>query len=361
MYKHVQPTQRAGEPGIGGYTMVQDGTLTTEHEERSAERHTGRYVPGQDATGRTAMLQDIDGIAEERAGEDHPTWWDPAHVAGGTEHDPTAVNAALAVLELTLSGRGTGAMPAEVGAPPRVSVVIPALNEAKNLPYVFARLPQDVYEVILVDGHSTDDTVAVARALYPAVRVVHQTRRGKGNALRCGFTACRGDIIVMLDADGSTSGAEIPRFVAALRDGADFAKGSRFLRGGGSVDITGLRHLGNWGLTCLVNLLFGTRYTDLCYGYNAFWRHCLHAIRVDCDGFEVETLMNIRVAQAGLRICEVPSMEGQRIHGVSNLNAWRDGRRILKTILSERFAWRMAPPLPQLEVDPEPAQEGVVA
>jgi glycosyltransferase involved in cell wall biosynthesis len=239
-------------------------------------------------------------------------------------------------------------------------VVIPALNEAKNLPHVFARLPRDVYEVILVDGHSTDDTVAVARALYPEVRVVQQTRRGKGNALRCGFAACRGDIIVMLDADGSTSGVEIPRFVAALRDGADFAKGSRFLRGGGSVDITTLRRLGNWGLTCLINVLFGTRYTDLCYGYNAFWRRCLAHIRLDCDGFEVETLITIRVTQARLRIREVPSLEGQRIHGVSNLNTWRDGGRILKTILSERFAWHMAP-LPQSEVDPELAPEGVVA
>jgi glycosyltransferase involved in cell wall biosynthesis len=303
------------------------------------------------------MLLDIDGIAEERTDEEHPTWSAPAHVAGGTEHDPQAVNAALAVPEMALSGRGSGAMPA---APPRVSVVIPALNEAKNLPHVFARLPQDVYEVILVDGHSTDDTVAVARAMYPEVRVVQQTARGKGNALRCGFTACRGDIIVMLDADGSTSGAEIPRFVAALRDGADFAKGSRFLRGGGSVDITPIRRLGNWGLTGLVNVLFGTRYTDLCYGYNAFWRRCLADIRLDCDGFEVETLINIRIAQARLRIREVPSLEGQRIHGVSNLNTWRDGGRILKTILSERFAWRMAP-LPQPEVDPEPAPEGVVA
>ena len=306
------------------------------------------------------MLQGIDGIAEEGTDEDQPTWSAPAHIAGGAEHEPKAVNAARAVPEMALSGHGAGAQPAEVSAPPRVSVVIPALNEAKNLPYVFARLPRDVYEVILVDGHSTDDTVAVARALYPDVRVVHQTRRGKGNALRCGFTACRGDIIVMLDADGSTSGAEIPRFVAALRDGADFAKGSRFLRGGGSVDITPFRRLGNWGLTGLVNVLFGTLYTDLCYGYNAFWRRCLADIRLDCDGFEVETLINIRVAQAGLRIREVPSMEGQRIHGVSNLNAWRDGRRILKTILSERFAWRMAP-LPQPEVDPEPAPEGVVA
>jgi glycosyltransferase involved in cell wall biosynthesis len=268
--------------------------------------------------------------------------------------------------------RPGGATPGSVS--PRVSVVIPALNEARNLPYVFAQLPKDLHEVILVDGHSTDDTVAVARALYDAVRVVYQTRRGKGNALHCGFAASTGDIIVMLDADGSTSTAEIPRFVAALRDGADFAKGSRFAPGGGSVDITAIRRLGNWGLTGLVNVLFGTQYTDLCYGYNAFWRRCLPAIHVDCDGFEVETLVNIRAAQAGLRIAEVPSMEGDRIFGESNLNAWRDGRRILKTILTERFSWRgarRAKPylhavpaqalLPQPNVHVELAQERVTA
>ncbi len=220
---------------------------------------------------------------------------------------------------------------------PRVSVIIPTLNEAKNLPHVFASLPSDVYEVILVDGHSTDDTVAVARALYPAVRVVHQTRRGKGNALRCGFRAARGDILVMLDADGSADGAEIPLFVAALQRGADFVKGSRFMPGGGSADITRLRRLGNWGLNTLVNVLYGTRYSDLCYGYNAFWRRVLPHMNVDCDGFEVETLINIRVAKAGLKVSEVPSFEGERLHGASNLNAWRDGWRVLKVILKERF------------------------
>jgi glycosyltransferase involved in cell wall biosynthesis len=219
----------------------------------------------------------------------------------------------------------------------RISVVIPALNEARNLPHVFAQLPDNLYEVILVDGHSTDDTVAVARSLYPRVRVVNQTGRGKGNALRCGFAACNGDIIVMLDADGSADGMEIPAFVAALERGADFAKGSRFLHGGGSADITLLRRMGNRGLNLLVNVLYGTRYSDLCYGYNAFRAGCLPHMDVDCDGFEVETLIHIRIAKAGLKVAEVPSYEGSRIHGVSNLNAWRDGWRVLKTILAERF------------------------
>ena len=218
---------------------------------------------------------------------------------------------------------------------PRVSVVIPAMNEAENLPYAFSRLPEGLYEVILVDGHSVDDTVAVAESLRPGVRIVTQSGKGKGNAMADGFAACTGDIIVMLDADGSTDPAEIPRFVSALRNGADFVKGSRFAQGGSSMDITFARGLGNHVLRTIVNALYGTNYTDLCYGYNAFWARCLPYMRVDCDGFEVETLINVRIAKAGLIVHEVPSYENVRLHGTSNLRALPDGSRVLRTIMRE--------------------------
>ena len=150
---------------------------------------------------------------------------------------------------------------------PTVTVVVPTLNEAKNLPHVFAELSkQDIHEVVLVDGYSTDDTIEVARALRPDVRIVHQTRRGKGNALKHGFEAATGDIIVMLDADGSADPAEIPAYVEALVAGADFAKGTRFAKGGGSSDITPLRRVGNIALNGLTNILYRTKFTDLCYG-----------------------------------------------------------------------------------------------
>jgi glycosyltransferase involved in cell wall biosynthesis len=228
-------------------------------------------------------------------------------------------------------------------AVPSVSVVVPARNEARNLPHVFASIPPWVDEVVLVDGNSSDDTVAVARQLLPQVRVVAQQGCGKGDALRVGFGAAKGDIIVMIDADGSTDGAEIPRFVGALMAGADFVKGSRFSSGGGSDDITLTRRIGNWVLSGLVNRLFGTRYTDLCYGYNAFWARHLPALSVDCDGFEVETVMNIRAARAGLRVHEVPSHEYSRMHGMSNLHIVRDGWRIAKVIVRERLSRKAAP------------------
>jgi glycosyltransferase involved in cell wall biosynthesis len=220
---------------------------------------------------------------------------------------------------------------------PRVSVIIPTLNEAKNLPHVFAKLPGELHEVIVVDGFSTDDTLDVTRRLRPDARIVLQQNRGKGDALRCGFEAATGEILVMLDADGSADPSEIPAFVDTLVAGADFAKGSRFREGGGSSDITRLRRTGNRALNGLVNILFRTSYSDLCYGYNAFWRHCLGAMKVDCTGFEVETLINIRVARAGLDIREVPSFESDRIYGQSNLRTFRDGGRVLRTIVRERM------------------------
>jgi glycosyltransferase involved in cell wall biosynthesis len=221
-----------------------------------------------------------------------------------------------------------------------VSVIIPALNEAPNLPHVFEALPDWITEVVLVDGRSTDDTVAVARRLRPDVRVVMQDGRGKGDALLAGFTASTGDIIVALDADGSTDAREIVRFVTALVAGADFVKGSRFACGGGSADLTRTRRLGNKLLGALVNQLFGTRYTDLCYGYNAFWARHLNTLALDCAGFEVETVMNIRAAAAGLVVHEVPSFEHRRIHGVSNLRIVVDGRRIAKVIIREWLTYR---------------------
>ena len=233
---------------------------------------------------------------------------------------------------------------------PSVGVILPCLNEASNLPYVFSRMPSDVVEVVLVDGVSTDGTVEAARELWPSVRVVRQSRRGKGNALVCGFAASTTDIVVTLDADGSADPREIPRFVRALVDGADVAKGSRYLGDGGSDDLTRLRRLGNSALTALTNRLYGTRYTDLCYGYNALWRRvvpCLNLPPVDAsgdrgagaiwgDGFEIETLLHLRGVQAGLHQVEVPSYEAPRRDGVSNLRTYRDGRRVLATILRER-------------------------
>jgi len=230
---------------------------------------------------------------------------------------------------------------------PTVSIIIPVRNEAENLRVVLPRLPS-VHEVIVVDGHSKDESVKTAREILPRARILQQTRKGKGNALACGFAAATGDIVVMFDGDGSADPAEIPFFVNALVNGADFAKGSRFTPGGGSHDITRLRRAGNSGLHMVANAVFGTKFSDLCYGYNAFWRDIVPLLElpdVDLpangdgmhwgDGFEIETVINCRMAALGVTITEVPSLERSRIFGQTNLRTFADGTRVLRTIFAE--------------------------
>ncbi|HVO55113.1 MAG TPA: glycosyltransferase [Solirubrobacterales bacterium] len=243
----------------------------------------------------------------------------------------------------------------------KISVVVPAMNEGKNIGHVLSRLPDNLYEVILVDGNSTDDTVEAAQAAYPGIRVTSQSGRGKGDAFRTGFASVTGNLVVMLDADGSADPAEIPAFVAALEAGADFAKGSRFLDGGGSADITWTRKLGNAFLSGSANTLHGTHFTDLCYGYNAFWARCLPFISLDVPGFEVETLINLRIAGAGMKITEVPSYEEERISGASNLKTFRDGFRVLGTILREARRRRSIHSEPHGEAGTEASQADTTA
>ena len=219
---------------------------------------------------------------------------------------------------------------------PKITVVIPTLNEAENLPHVLPKIPSYVTEVIIVDGNSTDETIAVARTLLPSVRIVVEGRKGKGAALRSGFEAAVGQIIVMLDADGSTDPSEIPSYVGALLAGADFVKGSRFLQGGGTADMPLHRKLGNLAFVYMVRILFGGRFSDLCYGYSAFWKEVAQHLQLDGDGFEVETQMNVRALHIGLKIAEVPSFEAPRVFGIGRLQTIPDGWRVLKTIVRER-------------------------
>jgi glycosyltransferase involved in cell wall biosynthesis len=224
-----------------------------------------------------------------------------------------------------------------------VSVVVPVKNEAENIGWVLDRLPDLVDEVILVDGQSTDDTVAVARAHRPDIRVVSEDIPGKGAALRAGFRVSRGDYIVMIDADGSMDPAEIAGCVQALQDrrsgragGVHLVKGSRFMTGGGTSDMGHLRRLGNAGLLRFSNRLYGARFTDLCYGLFAFRRDQLEALDLQADGFEIETEIVVKALRAGIVMGEIPSFEAPRRNGESNLNTWRDGWRVLTTLVVER-------------------------
>lgn len=247
-------------------------------------------------------------------------------------------------------------------ANPSVSLVIPALNEAENLPWVLERIPSGIAEVILVDGSSTDGTADVALSLRSDIVVVGQFAPGKGAAVAAGLMAATGDLVVMMDADCSMDPREIPVFVDALVNGADMAKGSRYVPGAGSADLTLLRNVGNRVLSTAANVLHGTRWSELCYGFAAMWTDVVDSLdilnvalppeahpavgrparrsrrrpRRYGHGFEIEALLFCRAARAGLTVVEVPSWERERMHGVSNLLTFRDGVRVLGAVVNER-------------------------
>lgn len=233
-------------------------------------------------------------------------------------------------------------------AHPRVSVIVPAKDEADNIREILPYL-SGFFEVIVVVAEDDVESAEAAVAALPSARIVRQTRKGKGNALVCGFKEANGDVLVTFDIDGSADPHEIPRFVEALTRGADLAKGSRFAAGGGSQDITQFRSLGNRGLNVLASAMTGTRFSDLCYGFNAFWADQLPVLCLPDpdaegpqrgDGFEIETMMIGRFAFAKAIIIEVPSYEYDRYHGATNLNAIPDGFRVLWTILRDRLHGR---------------------
>jgi glycosyltransferase involved in cell wall biosynthesis len=244
---------------------------------------------------------------------------DPAPVVGSSRRTPAASSTPI------LTVRSTPIL--------TVSLIIPVKNEARNIAWVLEQIADDVSEVVLVDGNSTDATLITARSCRPDIKVVPQEGLGKGSALRTGFLAATGDIIVTMDADGSMAPQEIRHYLHFLTNGYDFVKGSRFVGGGGSLDITWFRRLGNRFLLAVFNTLYGGDLTDLCYGFCAFHRRYLDHLALKATGFEIEAEMTVRAMQAGLRIAEVPSLELPRRTGRSNLRSIRDGIRVLRTVV----------------------------
>ena len=227
---------------------------------------------------------------------------------------------------------------------PPITVLICSLNEAPNLAHVLPKIPSQVDEVLLVDGHSTDGTVEVAKRLRPDIHVLYQPGQGKAEALRYGIEQATGEIIVTLDADGETDPEDMPRFIEPLLAGYDFVKGSRF--------ATGWRHkpphrlLGNFVIANTCNILYGTRFTDLCSGYNAFWKNILDRANIWADdGWNYEPLIIARVLRAGLKVREVAQTFGGRIGEESKLGSWGQGLTSIKVLVRERFSSAYRPTL----------------
>ncbi len=222
-----------------------------------------------------------------------------------------------------------------------VTALICTCNEAENLPHVLPLIPPCVDEILVIDGHSTDETVAVARRLRPGIRILQQPGTGKGAALRYGVEQASGDIIVTLDADGETNPLELPHFLDALLAGADFIKGSRFQEGW--ISKPPHRIFGNWVIAKTCNLLYGTRFTDVCCGYNAFWRRVPGEVDLwAADDWNYEPLLVARLLRAGRAVRELGYRYRGRLSGNSKLPDWRQGLRAVWVLARERFRRRTA-------------------
>jgi len=219
---------------------------------------------------------------------------------------------------------------------PKISVVICTLNEAKNLPRVLPYIPDWVDEVILVDGHSTDGTIEVAKRLRPDVKVYYQPNRGKGDALKYGVKKAIGEIIVTLDGDGTYDPAEMHKFVEALLVGNDFAKGTRF-KISEPLCMPAHRKMGNKVLALTANLLFGSKYTDICSGYYAFKKDVFQKINLSSNGFEMEQELFVKAVRMKLRVTEVPHSYKKRKYGVSKTKDLAQGIKDLLWIIYLRF------------------------
>jgi glycosyltransferase involved in cell wall biosynthesis len=219
-----------------------------------------------------------------------------------------------------------------------IGVVIPTLNEEKNIEDVLLDLRKNGYQNILViDGMSKDKTTSIATR--NGVKVLLQNGKGKGTAIRQALNNgyLEADAIVIMDADGSMDPKEIRSFVEALNKGADIVKGSRFMNGGYSYDMNSLRRFGNMFMVAVVNLLWSAKYTDLCYGFAAFNRQAIKKLvpHLKSESFEIETEIFLKALNLGLMVKEVPSTEFIRKNGESNLNSFRDGFKILMKIAEE--------------------------
>ena len=222
---------------------------------------------------------------------------------------------------------------------PAISAIFCALNEEQNLPYVLTKVPEWVDEVLLVDGHSTDRTVEVAKKLRPTIKVVYQPGKGKGDALKYGVQQATGDIIVTLDADGQTNPEDIPRFITPLLKGYDLAKGTR-LAHGRPPNMPKYRWFGNKVLAITCNILYGTRYTDICSGYNAFWKSTFQRLKLSNNGFEMEQEMMVKAKKVGLKVVEVEHHDAGRLGSNSKVSGVKQGLTDWWIIVRERFGDR---------------------
>jgi len=222
-----------------------------------------------------------------------------------------------------------------------VTILLPALNEEAAIGHVLDELPLDglrsrgyLPDVLIVDGHSTDGTAAIA--LSRGAVVLKQLGRGKGWAVRTGLEATNTDYLIMLDADHTYPANAIPEFLAHLENEADVVVGSRIK---GSIEEGAMRPLnviGNKALSFLASTLYGHRISDVCSGMWAFGPRAKELLNLNSKGFEVEAEIFAQTMKEGLRVKEVPIAYRKRL-GRQKLGSVTDGISIASKLVRKRF------------------------
>jgi len=218
----------------------------------------------------------------------------------------------------------------------KVSVIVITLNEVDCVPHVLAGIPKDIVdEILVVDGHSTDGTPERVRKL--GYKVIMQEKKGYGMAFIEGVQHAQGDILILMNGDGSQDPKYIPDFLKKIQEGYKVVFASRYLKGAGSADDTLLTLVGNKVFTFLTNLLCGTGISDSLFMYAAIERDVFKSIDLNYWNFEFCVAVPIRVHKKGYIFAEIPTFELKRLHGTKKVHAFFHGLRILWVIIREAF------------------------
>jgi len=220
----------------------------------------------------------------------------------------------------------------------KVTLIIPTRNEEGCIGKVLKEVPRKIVdEIIVVDGHSKDNTIKEAKKnLKPRKDMIFtQKNIGYGAAFIEGFKKASGDVIIMMDADGSHNPADIPFLVNKIKEGYEYVMASRYAIGGRSNDDTFIRWFGNQLFTKLTNIVHNMRVTDSLYLFTAITKDGLGKLELKTPGFEFCTEIVVKAHRTGLRFAEIPAIERARFNGESKVNALWHGLKILKTVINK--------------------------
>ncbi|MBI3007943.1 MAG: glycosyltransferase [Candidatus Omnitrophica bacterium] len=230
----------------------------------------------------------------------------------------------------------------------KVSVIVPSLNEAGAIEEILRGISREnVDEILVIDGNSTDGTIEIVKGM--GYRLLMQSRKGLGNAIQEGIKNTNGEIIIIVDADGSHETRDIPKLVEKIKEGYDLVVGSRYISGPGlrglfwcnrqssSYDDTFIRELGNRIFTYLCRKIYHLEVHDILMGFKAFRREIFKKINLAESGQQFDAEIIIKAQKAGFKIGEVPTTEHKRTYGKSKLSVPYHGFKVLWVVIREMF------------------------